>query len=151
MPAVAARGNMEIAQATLHRYFIWANRLRMEFEKALETERTDLANIFAAEPSQPFLFFLTDAGAFMSLWYAALYVVVEGWQELGLCGGTIDELLLSPNTALLKRYRNGVCHFQESWLDDRMKDFCASEHSAAWVHALHEAFGAHFLRMYPGR
>jgi hypothetical protein len=49
----------------------------------------------------------------MSYWYAALYVVIEGWRDLGLADATIDALLQSPNVDLLKRYRNGVFHFQK--------------------------------------
>ena len=59
----------------------------------------------------PSFFDNEDAGrAFMylSYWYAGLFVVCEGWQELKLSDPEIDGLLASPNLELLKRFRNGV-------------------------------------------
>ena len=48
----------------------------------------------------------------MSLWYGGLYVVIEGWKELGLSDPHVDDLLRSSNVELLKRYRHGTFHFQ---------------------------------------
>jgi hypothetical protein len=66
----------------------------------------------------------------MSYWYGGLYVVIEGWQELGLSDAVIDATLQSPNVHLLRRYRNGVFHFKKDYNDERflafMKDGNAS-------------------------
>ena len=82
----------------------------------------------------------------MSYWYGGLYVVVEGWQELGLNDATINPLLASPNVALLKRYRNGIFHFQKDYIDERFHNFMAPTDSVAWVRQLSKAFGDYFLR-----
>ena len=68
-----------------------------------------------------FAFFVHDPGIFMSYWYGGLYAVIEGWQELGLTDPTIDRLLESPNVELLRRYRNGVFHYQMTYFDDRFR------------------------------
>lgn len=92
---------------TLHRYFIWANRMRTEFEGVLERQRIG-NGVFPIE-----------AHMYMSLWYACLYVVIEGWNTLGLNDEAISVLLKSHNVSLLKRYRNGVFHFQRRYFDQR--------------------------------
>ena len=135
---------MDAKHATLHRYYIWANLMRDDFDRTLQSEWT------VRDPGIDGIMFLaTRSGTYMSLWYAALYVVVEGWKELGLSDSTVDRLIASPNTDLFKRYRNGVCHFQKEWLDARLVQFIASNDSAAWVRELHSALGTYFLAMYP--
>lgn len=82
----------------------------------------------------------------MPYWYAALYVVAEGWQELGLQDAEIDGLLGDPALGLLKRYRNGVFHFQREYHDDRLTEFIAEgAASAQWAGELHDAFSRWFL------
>jgi len=39
---------------------------------------------------------------YMSYWYGALYVVIEGWRELKLVDPAIDQLLQSSNVDLLR-------------------------------------------------
>lgn len=91
-------------------------------------------------------FFIHDPGIFMSYWDAGLYVVIEGWRELGLADPAIDRLLSSPNVGLLKRYRNGVFHYQANYFDDRFRGFIESKDSVPWVRELNLAFGDYFLR-----
>src|SRR5438034_786877 len=88
----------------LHRYYIWANRMRTHFDDLLgdQTRRSEIESLL-----------------YMSYWYSALFVVIEGWRHLGLSEPTIDALLASPNVDLLRRYRNGVFHFQKDYSDDR--------------------------------
>ena len=123
---------------TLHRYYIWANKFRTQFDQALDspTDPTD----------PPLLWFASAKGLYLSYWYAALYVVIEGWQRLGCEDGEIDALLISPNVNHLRRYRNGVCHFQPTYLDDRFVELMGASDSVQWVRTLNSAFGRYFLR-----
>jgi hypothetical protein len=82
---------------------------------------------------------------YMSLWYGELYVVIEGWKELGFSDPTVDALLSSPNVELLKRYRNGAFHFQKDYFDDRFLDFMRGDAAVKWVSNLNQAFGSYFL------
>ncbi len=83
----------------------------------------------------------------MSHWYGSLYVVVEGWVELGLQDPIVDTLLQSPNVELLRRFRNGTFHFQRKYWDQRFVDFWdESQGTVDWVANLNEAFGSYFLR-----
>jgi hypothetical protein len=120
----------------LHRYYIWANRLREHFDIAV-----------AASPltDQQESLFADDQGLFLSHWYAALYVVVEGWQELKLTDTEIDTLLSSPNIDLLHRFRNGVCHYQRNYSDPRFLNLMQAQGVVPWVRQLNFAYGRYFL------
>ena len=111
----------------LHRYYIWANRLREHFDSVA-------AAVFADDP-----------GLFLSYWYAALFVVVEGWRDLELKDQQIDQLLQSPHVDLLRRYRNGVCHFQRDYCDPRFLDLVGAKGAVPWVRELNLALGRYFL------
>ena len=81
---------------------------------------------------------------FMSYWYAGLYVVIEGWRELGLHDDVIDELLESPHVKLLRRYRNGAFHYQRKYFDDRFMDFMKPG-APAWIRSVRHEFSRWFL------
>jgi len=119
---------------SLFRYFMWSSLMREYFDQALANSGTKL------DDQDGFLFFSTKPGIFMTYWYGGLYVVIEGWQELGLHEPVIDELLQSPNVDLLRRFRNGAFHFQNAWLDDRLVAFCGAAGSVSWVRALTQRF-----------
>jgi|SRR6266478_1201315 len=82
----------DAAIPVLFRYFMTASLMSQEFDRHLakDTEITD-AMVFLASQS----------GLKMALLYGMLYVVIEGWQELGLSDPEIDQLLKSPNVGLL--------------------------------------------------
>jgi len=78
----------------------------------------------------------------MSLWYALLAVVIEGWTELGLSDPVVDELLQSPFLHKLRRYRNGVFHYQRRYWDDRRTELLmGGAESATWVRRIHQEIG----------
>jgi hypothetical protein len=124
---------------TLHRYFIWANRMRTHLDEVLskgapvEETKTQIESLL-----------------YMSYWYGGLYVVIEGWRELKLTDPVIDTLLQSPNVQLLRRYRNGTFHFQRKYLDERFTDlFAKGTDVVAWVRNLNSEFGRYFLAAKP--
>ncbi len=119
---------------TLHRYFIWANRMRTDFDECLKEENkskqgNDIEQLMC-----------------MSLWYAGLYVVCEGWQKLGLSDQTIDKLLASKNLNLLKIYRHGVYHFHKEYYGKCFDKFISEGQDVVqWVRTLNREFGRYFL------
>ena len=127
--------------------------MRQYFEATLTTEQqnftelakeTDLAKVTVAAAA-----FAIGPGIFMSYWYGSLYVVIEGWRQLRLTDPKIDPLLVSSNVALLKKYRNGVFHFQKNYFDDRFLGFVKAADSVPWVRTIHSEFGEYFLREIP--
>jgi hypothetical protein len=125
----------------LHRYYIWANRLRIQFDEALQQESK--AGVVPTKDLMRVL--VTDSNIFMSYWYSALFVVVEGWGRLQLSDSRIGTLLSSPNVTLLKNYRHGVSHFQPEYFDPKFLDFVTAKGIVPWVRELNLAFGAFFL------
>ena len=135
---------------TLHRYWVHANRLREYFLSSLmNPEWLDLAKLTGTQNNLASLnlaFMVHDPGIFMSYWYSSLYVVVEGWKELKLQDSDVDRLLGSPNVELLKRFRNGIFHYQRHYFDDRFTDFVSADDTVPWVNELTNAIGAYFRR-----
>jgi len=118
---------------SLHRYFLWAITMRDHYEKAGQR--------FSPTPS----FFENEAAneAFMylSYWYAGLYVVCEGWQELKLVDPEIDALLKSPHLDVLRRFRHGVYHYQADYFDPRfINAFALGKDFDDWITSLAHAF-----------
>jgi hypothetical protein len=127
--------------ASLHRYFMWANKMRILFCNEI-SERSSISERL----------WYDNPGMFMSMWYGMLYVVVEGYKELGVHDAKIDQLLSSQNVELLRRYRNGVFHFQRDYFDERFLNFIKeSEATVPWMHELTSSFSDFFLRQRPAR
>ena len=129
----------------LHRYWIWANRMREYYDNAL----MDLARIEEGKKDPlkwSLTFFADDPGIFMSYWYAGLFVVIEGWEELELHDPDIDKLIASPYKDLLRRFRNGAFHYQKEYFDERFREFQTEQGSVAWVRELNLTLGRYFLR-----
>ena len=125
---------------TLHRYYIWANKMRTHFDEILKE------GLSGKIPDKQFEI---EANLYMSYWYGGLYVVIEGWKQLVLSDGTIDLLLKSKNVALLKTYRNGVFHFNKKYYDNHFLDLISKgEKSVNWIRALNKEFGRYFLDWY---
>ena len=121
---------------SLHRYFLQANQLRVYFDTRLKAEGAVRVED-DAWPAQRI-----D----LCLWYASLYAVVEGWRELRLTDGVIGDLIDSPNTSLLRRFRNGVVHFQPRYWDARFVELMSEGPAAAeWARELNREFGRFFL------
>ncbi len=129
--------NQNIGIFTLHRYFIWANRMRDHFDERL---REHMPRREGWE---------IEVNLYMSYWYGGLYVVIEGWKKLHLHDSYIDDLLNSPNVNLLRRYRNGVFHFQPEYYNERFLEFiCDGKNAVAWVRTLNQQFGRFFLEWF---
>lgn len=124
---------------TLHRYYIWADRMRVHFDDLLQRKAT------AQIDNQRF----EGSWLYMSYWYAGLYVVIEGYKALKLSDPAIDKLLRSGNVALLRRYRNGTFHFQKTYYDARFMDLIdKGKNVAVWVRSLNLELGRWFLAQF---
>ena len=127
---------MSEAILSLHRYFIWANRMRTHFDELLQP------GVFTTPLGE------IESRLYMSYWYGGLYVVAEGWKELHLSDTKIDDLLNSPNLSLLRRYRNGSFHFQKIYNDQRFTELIeGGTNVVAWARELNQEFGRYFLEL----
>jgi hypothetical protein len=120
----------------LHKYFMTASLMAQEFDRHLADPPQFK---FKDAIQEGMMFLVSKAGIKMTLWYGSLYVVIEGWREIGMSDPEVDRLLSSPNTKLLKGVRNSAFQFQKHWMDDRLAKFVVPKDSVAWVRALTEA------------
>ena len=123
---------------TLHKYFIWSNRMRTHFDEILQKQD-------GKEKKENFDI---ESIMYLSLWYATLNTVIEGWKTLKLEDPKIDALLQSENTNHLKMFRHGVLHYQKDYFDQRFQGMLESNDSVNWVRTLNEEFGRYFLNYY---
>lgn len=124
---------------TLHRYYIWANKMRDHFDLLINTKNQIEEYRYEIE-----------AVMYMSLWYACLYVVIEGWQELRLSDDVVNKLLESEYVQKLKRYRNGVFHFQKEYKDIRFEELDKEKGAVEWIRKLNSELGRFFLQELQG-
>ncbi|HTA22653.1 MAG TPA: hypothetical protein VK763_03900 [Terriglobales bacterium] len=118
---------------SLHRYFLWALVMQDHYEKTGQRV-SPTPSFFENEAAN-------EAFMYLSYWYAGLYVVCEGWQELKLSDPEIDALLKSPHLEVLTRFRNGVYHYQADYFDKRlMNAFEDGKDFDDWVTSLAHAF-----------
>ena len=83
----------------------------------------------------------------MAMWHGMLYVVIEGWVQAKLSDAAVDHLLKSPNVQLLKRFRNGVFHFQrDTWISEKRSDFIGSPDCVVWANTLMDELNRYFLK-----
>ncbi len=127
---------------TLHRYFIWADRMRVHFDYTLGKSKPSSSESYKKKVE-------IDTFLYMSLWYGMFYVLIEGWEDMKLKDKKIDELLKSKNVKLLKKYRNGVFHFHKKYYDKHFIELMSNgEDVANWIRTLRDEFSRWFLDSY---
>ena len=159
-PANPSHGPGAAALSTLRLYFTFSDALRWSFEGPVIRQYIDVLDnppagltirefvegTFVKEPES--VEEVVTALTHVSYWFAALYVVIEGWKDLGLRDEKIDKLLESPFVETLRRFRNGMFHYQRSYQDARFQDwlFKSTDEAAAWARQVRDAF-AHWFKI----
>jgi hypothetical protein len=78
--------------------------------------------------------------AAMSVWYALLYVVIEGYRELECKDENVDRLLSQDEyVQTLRRFRNAIFHYQEDPLPKKLFEFLMTEDSEKWISGVNRA------------
>lgn len=99
----------------------------------------------AMEHAQQYSMFLR-----LFVWYALVFVVVEGYRDLRLHDVEVDRLLADDEKVdALRRFRNAVFHYQENPLGPKLMAFLSINESELWVGQLHSAFKSFFERTFP--
>lgn len=130
--------------ASLHRYWLQADVLKRTFEQAGASDFERLQSM-REDTFGEILFYLSPVSVLMSFWYASLYVVVEGYREVCSPDDEIDALLTSHHLDRLRRFRNGVCHYQPEWFPSKIAEIQAEEDHVDWVRLLHRRLGSIIL------
>lgn len=83
----------------------------------------------------------------LSVYYGLLWVVVEGYREIGLADKRIDALLEQEGMAdALRRFRNAVFHYQNAPFGPKLMEFLTAKGSETWVKELNTAFEQFFIK-----
>lgn len=128
---------------SLYRYFLIMRRMQLSFEQELNFGDWHLA----AQSNPLYLpaLIATDPPAiFLTMWQATLYVVIEGWQKLGLNHPHLDVLLKSSNVEALKLHRHGTFHFHAGATPTSCHKLLQSDDSIEWLYKTSEAFSSYF-------
>lgn len=86
----------------------------------------------------------------LQLWYALLYVVVEGYKELKQTHLEVDQLLTNEEMVnALRLFRNALFHYQKEPISEKLMKFLETEDSEHWIKQLNHAFKAYFESALP--
>nr|WP_315429152.1 hypothetical protein [uncultured Albidiferax sp.] len=127
--------------ASLHKHFLAADAVK----QLLFTKIPDSSSKFNLAPelqeaAQQFSSMLR-----LQVFYALIYVVVEGYKELACQDAEVDRLLGNAEFVdSLRRFRNANFHFQEDPFSPKLVDFLHAEGSEDWVRALYFALDNFF-------
>ena len=128
----------------LHRYFIWANRMRQHYDDSMKGQGPP------PEAGYSQRMWLSGPYCYASLWFALLYVVAEGWKELGLDDDEVTKSIQSAQFQTLRRFRNGVFHYQKEYFDKKATDFFSKD-MLRWATGLHDALSKAFILKFISR
>jgi len=135
--SVEADGEQIRELLALHKYFLNADYLRDVFIRRIKRDQS---------PAEAGPVTAMDDMIAMSLWYATVYVVIEGWRSTKLADPELDALLAAGYVDKLRRFRNQVFHYQREYDNPRLLEFLGSDDADAyaatdWIKRTHSALG----------
>jgi len=81
----------------------------------------------------------------IEVYYALLYVVVEGYRAMEYKAQAIDDLLQKEEyVEQLRRFRNAIFHFQKTPITEKFLNFLEAKDSEHWIKELHAEFEKYF-------
>ncbi|MDD5130759.1 MAG: hypothetical protein PHS66_06930 [Candidatus Omnitrophica bacterium] len=123
---------------TLHRHWMWSNVIKtdfaMEIKKQLGGEDTPKAEIIMPD----------KYGAYMSIWYGLLFVVLEGLKEEKVIIPEIEDDIKHIYEPL-RLYRNAVFHPQKKYWSPKLFKIMEDGNSVDKIWKVHKRLGEYFL------
>jgi len=135
---------MRAEKARVEQRLISLSIAMMRSDAALEAYHRERANIAKSTLSEDDLIQLdremlrlensafTLARAHLTIWFAMLYVVIEGWRKWNFFDSRVDPLLTSQHLAELKAHRHAIFH-AENFDAPAVMQFVASPERSKWV------------------
>lgn len=133
----------KIKIATLYRYYLYAVVMRDNLKK--ENLENFIKNL-KDDASSVILIFSSPVGVYMTYFYSALYLIIEGWNELKLSDEKVDKLIASTHTDKLRLFRNATFHYQKEPISPKLLQFLGTKEEATekWIGDLYTEFGRFF-------
>ena len=144
------RASHMIKLVALHKHWCIADAVRAVVDVPIMKPEQELETI--KRYGQEFALFGQSASVVsrMSVWYALLYVVIEGYRDLKQEFAPLDALLSQEQYVnLLRLFRNAIFHYQENPLDEKVIGFLEKEDSEKWIRELNRQFQAFFRTVLP--
>jgi hypothetical protein len=138
-----ARPVSDHAIMALHKYYLRAQHMRLQFHQARDDFVKKYGKIGWRKHASTTEYFLTQM--YLDFWYATLFVTLEGYEKLGLHNTVIENILSSPLQTKLRSYRAGTYHFREKYFDDDIRNFLTDKTSGDWISSLDMALGTFLL------
>lgn len=134
---------------SLHKYWIYADKMRLLFKEVLtknadeilEQPKNEIEAILKSH-----LTLLSEVGIFKSFWYSSLYTVIEGYSDLKLSIPEIDELLNDDYIDKLRLFRNGTYHYQKEIYNPKLLGVDQSDDFVKWIYKIHKELGNHIIK-----
>jgi hypothetical protein len=127
---------------SLHKHWCVADSVNYNLRRSLSApagKTHGMADEFAAMGASHSAF-LT-----LSVYYSLLYVVVEGYREIGIEDKGIDTVLSNGEyVESLRRFRNATFHFQKEPISAKMMEFLEQKDSEHWIRDLKRALREFF-------
>jgi len=135
--------DLKLEIITLYRYFAYAAHMRSLFRREVNQ---DWLNMISADSSGVLLFLYSAPGVYLLYSYSGIYLVIEGWKDLGLRDPEIDKLLDCPLVDRLRLFRNATFHYQKETLSWKHFQFFGTEEEQTekWLNGLYSAFERFF-------
>jgi hypothetical protein len=127
----------------LHRYYLRAETMRAHYSKSVEILKSVYGPTEWMKDKPSTVHF--EARMYFDYWWAALSVVVEAYEKLGLYDAATEKILKSPLRSKLNRHRAGTHHFREKYFDPDVLDLATTGGGAEWATALDMALGRYLL------
>jgi len=136
---------MDLGLVALYKHWISADAVKQFVDAKVPTPAKGTLPGDVAELAQSYSAFLR-----LSVWYALLYVVVEGYREQSLRDPDVDALLAEGTFVdLLRRFRNAVFHYQEDPFSEKLTQFLTEPRGEVWVKDLNSSLETFFRRNLP--
>jgi len=121
----------------IHRHWIWANYMRIQFCSEFDENTLELAK-------DPVSYLISSVGTHMCLWYGLLFTVCEVVREDRLIVQHFEPFF-SEIYEDLKRFRNAIFHVQPEYWSPKLFEIMQQKDSPAKIKTVHEAMGRWLL------
>lgn len=123
---------------SLHRHWLHADAIKETMFSKIQLDRSipyalrkigiDWSSIFRLE-----------------VYYALLYVVIEGYRDLNIEDNKINSLLKETEYIdALRVFRNGIFHYQKDPIPEKVLRFLELKDSEIWIKEINKAFKSYF-------
>jgi len=122
---------------TIHRHWIWANYIRIQFYREFGENTLELAR-------DPVSYAISSVGTHMCLWYGLLFTVCEAIREDHVVVQDAEPFF-SEIYEDLRRFRNAIFHVQTEYWSPKLFEIMERKDSPTKIKKVHEEIGKWLL------